>query len=333
MFLHINYECLSPLCKAVYDNDVTAIEASLRSGDNVNRLESNMTPLILASYLGNQDALNALLRANADLYKTDVCGRTALHYAKNGGIVKALMSVLQSEEAQSDYLYKTDVCGYTALHSAAGNGDTVDALMSVLPSEEAKIKYAKQLTTSGCSALHFVMEPIALRALLKVFPDEEAVVSYINHADNCGWTPFFYIASSYYDDATVGAALVSSLIELGVNVNVRDADKCTPLMEVKHPEIATVLLDAGADTSMVDSKGRTTIWYLRGKELYSVISMIEERAAAADAHEEAHEAAAAAAAHAPAAAAPQPHEEAATAVHEAAEAAVDILGTHDVSEA
>lgn len=61
--------------QAIRDNDLSAIHQLLERDPTIHRArdERGSTPLLLASYLGHQDATKVLVEAGADL---DVCGAT-----------------------------------------------------------------------------------------------------------------------------------------------------------------------------------------------------------------------------------------------------------------
>jgi hypothetical protein len=65
------------------------------------------------------------------------------------------------------------------------------------------------------------------------------------------------------------------LIQAGAQLNRRNVEGQTPLMVTLDPETARVLLDAGADKTVRDKKGKTALDLARELELTEKIALLK----------------------------------------------------------
>jgi ankyrin repeat protein len=72
----------SPLHLAISKGDIEAVKKFVLYGTNVNRMENNMTPLMVAARFNYCDILKLLLANGADSSIENSHGLTALHYAE-----------------------------------------------------------------------------------------------------------------------------------------------------------------------------------------------------------------------------------------------------------
>lgn len=69
----------------------------------------------------------------------------------------------------------------------------------------------------------------------------------LNVRDNHGRTAIMYALSSVGTGLALSADLIKVMVKAGADVNLTDNTGVTPLLEARSPEIAKILVDAGAD--------------------------------------------------------------------------------------
>lgn len=114
------------LLNAVWYNENKKIERFLNAGANANYdKHRRLTPLISAVLRQNGPAVKVLLQAGANVNAATPSGATALHYAENESILRALL------DQNGVNINSRDRRGTTALMSAAskGNARVVDILL------------------------------------------------------------------------------------------------------------------------------------------------------------------------------------------------------------
>jgi len=72
----------SPLHLAISKGDIEAVKKFVLYGTNVNKMENNMTPLMVAARFNYCDIIKLLLANGADSSIENSQGLTALHYAE-----------------------------------------------------------------------------------------------------------------------------------------------------------------------------------------------------------------------------------------------------------
>lgn len=72
----------SPLHLAISKGDIEAVKKFVLYGTNVNKMENNMTPLMVAARFNYCDIIKLLLANGADSSIENSHGLTALHYAE-----------------------------------------------------------------------------------------------------------------------------------------------------------------------------------------------------------------------------------------------------------
>jgi ankyrin repeat protein len=127
------------LFTAIEADNVTGVNTAIGAGADVDATNSdNLTPLILASKLGVQDAIvNALISAGANVNAVSNENKNALMWALLSGAV-SIASILIANGSQ--LLDTADDFGTTALHHAASVNDTTNtsALISASVQVDAK---------------------------------------------------------------------------------------------------------------------------------------------------------------------------------------------------
>ena len=119
----------TPLLSAAYNGNSDCVEQLLKAGADVNKSNSKKTPLILAAEYGHCDCVEQLLKAGADVNKANSKKQTPLILAAEYGHCDCVEQLLKAgaEKNASDEYNKT------ALYWAAANGhsDCVKLLLEV----------------------------------------------------------------------------------------------------------------------------------------------------------------------------------------------------------
>ncbi|MEL7331036.1 MAG: ankyrin repeat domain-containing protein [Cyanobacteria bacterium J06560_2] len=107
---------MTKLMDAIMSNNVTSVKKLISKGVNVNELDTQNPPLIMAAYHGYTEIVTLLLEAGADTGALDPNMKaTALHAAAFAGRTKAAKQLI---EYGIDINKQGPYNGYTALHDA-----------------------------------------------------------------------------------------------------------------------------------------------------------------------------------------------------------------------
>ena len=99
--------------------ETTAMKRAIDSGADVNEIDRDWFPLMMAVATNNEDVVSLLLRNGAEVDKTDSAGLTSLALAVQEGHVKPMTLVLENG-ADVD---RCNVSGTAPLFLACSNGD------------------------------------------------------------------------------------------------------------------------------------------------------------------------------------------------------------------
>jgi uncharacterized protein len=154
----------SVLHQAVYDNDLTVIEKSIKEDSTLVDQQSNagITPLHIAVKLRRMDIVKMLLAKGADIDVQDNNGLTPLHYA-----------IGQNQEELSKYLITMGADmdiqnseGITPLHQAAFRGNV--ALIQFMLDNNANVDTLNNQGATACQ-LAFAKKNMGAYGLLKAY--------------------------------------------------------------------------------------------------------------------------------------------------------------------
>jgi ankyrin repeat protein len=260
----------------------SAIEYLLKDGKaDVNAMhETRVTPLMYAAASGHVDAMRLLLDVGkVDVNELHTNGGSALLEAATGGAGEA-MKFLLDRGAKPDLV---DLDGVTPLHAVTSKGDyngTVALLESLrkIMSKEELVSHINLPSHSGGTAVMFaaagghpkctklmidegadvnavaVATPEYLEKLAKMIEDGTVDPNEDPHVD--GVTGVHVAAEEGHLEC------VNLLIEAGADVTVLDEEDRTPLLlavKGNYGEVASALVRAGADpnTPYVDEEGES----------------------------------------------------------------------------
>ncbi len=110
----------SELHQAIYNGNEQKISKLISKENITKRSKAGITPLHLAVKMRQQDTVEKLIKAGADVDVQDNIGQTPLHYAL-GQRLNKIAKILIKHDADMDLANKY---GITPLHQAAYKGDT-----------------------------------------------------------------------------------------------------------------------------------------------------------------------------------------------------------------
>ena len=257
------------------------LQTIINHGADVNAIENkHLTALMLACQKGNVNAINVLLKAGADHNVQDITGATLIHHAAvaqdysqetlqtiiNHGVdvnatnnesVTALMTACQQKNVEAIHLLLkagadpniADTSGATSIHHAVVGGCSKETLQFIIDNG-ADVNTTNEENTTALMAACQKGNVEAINTLVNAGADP-------NTADT--------IDATWIHHAFVGCCskdTLQAVIENGADVNATDMNSTTALMlacQEGNMEVINVLLNAGADINIVDTKGLTWI--------------------------------------------------------------------------
>lgn len=294
-------EKVSPLHVAALRDKVEAARILLKAGANVDARDfDDATPLMLAqspamvSVLSLSGAdVNArsmrgttalqranslaiaglLLRYGARVDERDSEGVSALHEARTIAIARYLVSHGASISA-------ADLHGHIPIATAI-NGGHNDIALFLLHSGST----VNSVDEFGDTPLHLAVKARSLELAAELLSKHAKV----NSANKKGETPLLLAVQNVLqndEDRKVSVdplPLMAVLIKHGANVNVRTADRKTPLIEAAlrgdEPEALAILLKNGAELETSDNLGYTALhWVAWNLQAKNVRYLIEHKA-------------------------------------------------------
>ena len=263
--------------KACKEGDLDEVETFIKNGCDVDGtsqifLSYGRTPLICAAGEGRFDVVKYLIDHGADVSKKDYRQRTALHYASKRGHLK-VVEVLLSKGAEINV---EDENRCTPLMFTAGRIHNDILLYLIDHGADVNKKDGRNRT-----ALHYASDLKVVKALLSKGVEIDVEDMYLctplmltgerGHIDI-----LLYLIDHGADvnkkDRDERTALhyasdlkvVEALLSKGVEIDVEDKDRCTPLMLTarrRHIDILLYLIDCGADIDKKDGRERTALHY------------------------------------------------------------------------
>ena len=280
---------------AAAEGHVEVVEELLQAGADFRTAlpDSGFTPLLFAVREGRSRVVQTLLKAGVDVngtvqpgpkplaynfhhYRGPTAGSSPLILAVENGHFELAAALLEAGADPND-----ERSGFTALHTITwvrkpGRGDSGD------PAPQG---------SGNMSSLQFVRELVAHGADVNAKLEErlEKGMWGKGQIGRVGATPFLLAA------ITADVALMRTLVALGADPLLPNAENCTPLMAAAgvgtsspgevagtEPEVleaVQLLLDLGVDLNAVDDNGETAMHGVAYKNLPKVVQFLADKGA------------------------------------------------------
>ena len=275
----LHYAARNDCCTEVF-------QAIISHGGDVNATNKrNVTVLMKACVKGNKDTINVLLNAGADPNIANSYGDTCLHDAVQNDccteVLQAIIShgidvnasnknhvtalIIACHKGNTDAINIlleagadpniTDSKGATCIHHAVGEGHSKHVLETVV-SHGADVNAANKKSITALMLACANLNEYAINVLLNAGADP-------NTADAGGDTCLHYVAQNHFC-----TKVLQAIISKGIDVNATNKKHVTALIIACHKgntDAINILLEAGADPNITDSKGATCIHHAVGE--------------------------------------------------------------------
>ena len=273
---------------AAAEGHAEVVSMLLEAGaDHRTPLASGFTPLLFAVRDGHSEVAGILLKAGADVNEAMMPkmggvraprrGTSALILAVENGHFELAIQLLEAGADPNDQR-----SGYSALHTLTwvrkpnrGDGEDGDPPPSG-SGDVHSLDFAREVVARGAD----------VNLQLKRGPSSPGMISRV------GATPLLMAA------ATADVPYLRTLVELGADPLLANADQCTPLMaaagvgtrapgeeagtEPEALEAVALLIGLGGDVNTVDANGETAMHGAAFKSLPKMVRLLAERGARAD---------------------------------------------------
>ena len=227
---------------------------------------SKITPLMLAVARNTPIFAEVLIYRGANANAKDKNEMTPLHYAALNGRTRTVLLLIEAGSNVSDVTDR----GMTPLHFASQHGHTKTAAIL--------IEYGASVHSRSSSGY----TPLMLATEKGNYETVEFLLgqgSSVHTTEQMGFTALHLAAVKGYTD------LARLLLQKGSNVDARASGK-TPLFLSSfsnHREVTELLLRYGSDINAHDIFGRTALHYAAQEGLVSMVTLLIERSANAEA--------------------------------------------------
>lgn len=268
-------EGYSPLHRAVLNDNLDVVNVLLSYKDIDTEIKlpyeasvddwylGGATPLLVASYTGNADIVNALIEAGSDIRaKDDIDGATTIHIASANGNNEVINILLNKDNT---LINEADSMKDTPLHWASIKNQT--DTISLLLANGADTK----LTNSyGNTVLHYAAMYGDVNTVNVLLDADSSLASVEN---NEGITPIYYAIIVSDND------ILSSLINNGqIDVNKKDSLGYTPLhYAANYGNMEAVVLlveEFNADKTIVNDDNFTASDIAANNSYYTIVEYL-----------------------------------------------------------
>ncbi|WP_157150950.1 ankyrin repeat domain-containing protein [Brachyspira sp. SAP_772] len=268
-------EGYSPLHRAVLNDnlDVVNVLLSYKDIDTEMKLPyeasvddwylGGATPLLVASYTGNADIVNALIEAGSDIRaKDDIDGATTIHIASANGNNEVVTMLLNKDNT---LINEADNMKDTPLHWASikNQTDTINLLLE-------NGADTKLTNSDGNTVLHYAAMYGDVNTINALLDADSSLASVEN---NEGITPIYYAIIVSDND------ILSSLITNGqIDINKKDSLGYTPLhYAANYGNMEAVVLlveEFNADKTVVNGDNLTASDIAANNSYYTIVEYL-----------------------------------------------------------
>lgn len=271
----VDEEGYSPLHRAVLNNNLDVVNVLLSYKDIDTEIKlpyeasvddwylGGATPLLVASYTGNADIVNALIEAGSDIRaKDDIDGATTIHIASANGNNEVINILLNKDNT---LINEADSMKDTPLHWASikNQTDTISLLL-------ANGADTKLTNSDGNTVLHYAAMYGDVNTVNVLLEADSFLASVEN---NEGITPIYYAIVVSDND------ILSSIITNGqIDINKKDSLGYTPLhYAANYGNMEAVVLlveEFNADKTIVNDDNFTASDIASNNSYYTIVEYL-----------------------------------------------------------
>lgn len=271
----VDEEGYSPLHRAVLNDNLDVVNVLLSYKDIDTEIKlpyeasvddwylGGATPLLVASYTGNADIVNALIEAGSDIRaKDDIDGATTIHIASANGNNEVINILLNKDNT---LINEADSMKDTPLHWASikNQTDTISLLL-------ANGADTKLTNSDGNTVLHYAAMYGDVNTVNVLLEADSSLASVEN---NEGITPIYYAIIVSDND------ILSSIINNGqIDVNKKDSLGYTPLhYAANYGNMEAVVLlveEFNADKTIVNDDNFTASDIAANNSYYTIVEYL-----------------------------------------------------------
>ncbi|XP_006015374.1 transient receptor potential cation channel subfamily A member 1 [Alligator sinensis] len=250
----LNSNMMAPLHMSVQSlqNEIVKILVQHSSTDVNLEGEAGNTPIIVACYKDNPEALTLLIENGGKICKPNKTGCMPIHAAAFSG-AKTCMEILLKKGEELGYSAKTHI-NFTnngkcsPLHLAVQSGDLEMIRMCIEVGAQIDLKQNEK-----CTALHFAATQGAteiVKLMMSSYAGDESLIDAVD-----GNKETLLHRTALFDHYE----LAEYLLSMGANINSIDTEGRSPLLlatSCASWKIVNLLLSKGANVSLKDQLGR-----------------------------------------------------------------------------